>query len=201
MPKAFDVTEKAAITAAMKRAGLAHFERAGVRAARVDDICRDVGIAKGSFYAFFPSKEALFMAIVEEREEQHKADMFAYLSRPARTPRARAGGFFDMILKKMETDPVLNLVLAAGEIPHLIRKLGPERFVEGQAKDRQFAAEAARRWSDADHRAVSADDLLGLMTIALCVASQRRQMTEEQYRPTVALTRELFVDRLTGSSK
>jgi AcrR family transcriptional regulator len=199
VPKAFDETEKQKIRAAMMVAGLNHFERAGIRAARVDDICRDVGIAKGSFYAFFSSKEELFMTIVQEREVQHKADMLAYLDRPAATPQQRAAGFFDLILGKMETDPVLGLVLNSGEIPHLIRKLGPERFAAGQLEDRRFAADAAGQWGRIEHRAVSANDLIGLMTIVLCVASQRRQMTTEQYAPTVALTRELFVARMSGS--
>lgn len=199
MPKAFDESEKQKIRVAIMSAGLKHFERAGVRAARIDDICRDVGIAKGSFYAFFASKEELFMTIVEAREVQHKADMVAYLDRSTATPQQRAAGFFDLILGKMETDPVLNLVLSSGEIPHLIRKLGPERFAAGQLEDRRFAAEAAGQWGHAEHRAVNADDLIGLMTIVLCVASQRRQMTAEQYAPTVALTRELFIARMTGS--
>lgn len=199
MPRAFDEDEKEAIRAAMKVAGLRHFERAGVRAARVDDICRDVGIAKGSFYAFYPSKEELFMAIVEEREDQHQADMLEFLGTRKGTARGRAGGFFDLILKKMDSDPVLNLVLAAGEIPHLVRKLGAERFAAGQVKDRAFAEEAVRRWRANDGPKVSANDLLGLMTITLSVASQRRQMTAEQFGPAVALLRELFVERLVGA--
>ncbi|MEQ1901360.1 MAG: TetR/AcrR family transcriptional regulator [Devosia sp.] len=199
MPRAFDDAEKGAIRAAMKVAGLKHFERAGVRAARIDDICREVGIAKGSFYAFYPSKEELFMAIVEEREDQHQADMLEFLGTRKGTARGRAGGFFDLILKKIESDPVLNLVLAAGEIPHLVRKLGPERFAAGQAKDRAFAAEAVQRWRAADGPKVNASDLLGLMTITLSVASQRRQMTPAQFEPAVALLRELFVERLAGA--
>lgn len=199
MPRAFDEDEKEAIRAAMKLAGLRHFERAGVRGARVDDICREVGIAKGSFYAFYPSKEELFMAIVEEREDQHQADMLEFLGTRKGTARGRAGGFFDLILKKMDSDPVLNLVLAAGEIPHLVRKLGPERFAAGQVKDRAFAEEAVRRWRANDGPKISANDLLGLMTITLSVASQRRQMTPEQFGPAVALLRELFVERLVGA--
>jgi AcrR family transcriptional regulator len=201
VPKAFDESEKAAIRTAMKRAGLKHFQRAGVRAARVDDICRAVGIAKGSFYAFFPSKEELFMTIVEEREDQHKFDTFAFLATAGGTPSERAGALFDLILGKIETDPVLNLVLANGEIPHLIRKLGAGRFATGHDKDRQFAEEAAVRWGHAGGSAIRPEDLLGLMTIALALAAQRAQMTDAQYRPTVALMRELFIDRLVEARK
>lgn len=201
MPKAFDDTEKEAIRTAVMAEGLKHFERAGVRAARVEDICAAVGIAKGSFYAFFPSKEELFMAIVEAREDLHQADMLAYVRSAKGTAQRRAGGFFDLILGKIESDPVLNLILANGEIPHLVRKLGAGRFADSQAKDRAFAAEAARSWNAGVRRKVSAADLLNLMTITLGVASQRRHMTQDHYGPAVALLRELFVQRIAGVSK
>lgn len=201
MPKAFDDAERDTIRSAMKAVGLKHFERAGLRAARIDDICRDVGIAKGSFYAFFPSKEDLFMAIVEEREEQHRRDMFEFISAATGTPAHRAGRLFDLLLGKIESDPVLNLILLNNEIPYLLRKLGPDRFAVSQQQDRDFAAEAARRWTAAGGGPLSAADLLGLMTITLSVASQRRQMTPDQYNPTAALLRELFIARLTVSPK
>lgn len=201
MPKAFAETEKDSIRAAMKVAGLKHFQRAGLRAARVDDICRDVGIAKGSFYAFFPSKEELFMAIVEDREEQHRADMYAFLDAGKGSARDRAGGFFDLILRKIEDDPILNLVLVNNEIPHLMRKLGAERFARGQHADELFVEEAARRWRAAGGSTICPADLLGLMTITLSVATQRQRMTPAQYQPAIALMRELFIARLTGGAK
>ena len=200
MPKAFDAREKAAIRDALMRVGLEHFERHGVRQARVEDICREVGIAKGSFYSFFASKEELFMTIVEAREAVHMADMLAFIDAPQRNPRRRAEGFFDLIMAKLETDPVLNLVLAHGELQHLVLKLGPERFEAGQRRDRAFARRAAQRWQRAGSGAIAAQDLLGLMTIALSVAVQRAQMTPAQYKPTVRLLRELFVSRILGAT-
>ena len=200
MARAFDKDERAAIRAALLEAGKAHFERHGIRQTRIEDICRAVGIAKGSFYAFFPSREELFMTIVEEREALHMRDMLAFIDSAAGDAERRARGFFDLIMRKMETDPILNLVLAHGEIPHLVLKLGPARFAAGHRRDRAFAREAAQRWSRSGERTIAAADLIGLMTIALSVAVQRSQMTRRQYRPTVALLRQLFVARLTGTT-
>lgn len=201
MPKAFDEKEKAAIRAAMMGAGLGHFERAGLRAARVDDICRDVGIAKGSFYAFFDSKEELFMAIVEERERQHRQDMYDFIAAARGPAKKRAGDFFDLVMRKIETDPILNLIVARQEVPRLVRKLGPERFAASQKEDQAFVEEAARLWAAAGGAQIDPADLLGLMTICLSVAVQRQQMTSQQWGPAVALLRELFVDRLTRDAR
>ena len=198
MPKAFDDAEMQAIRLAMMTAGLKHFERAGLRAARVDDICRDVGIAKGSFYAFFASKEDLFMAIVEAREEQHRHDMLAFIESASGAPARQVARFFDLILRKIETDPILNLVVASNEIQYLTRKLGPERFAQSQADDRAFTRDVAKRWKASAGIAIDAADLLDLMAICLSVAVQRAQMAPAQYKSATALLRELFVMRLVG---
>lgn len=201
MAKAFETEEREAIRAALMELGLRRFAQAGIRAARVDDICRDVGIAKGSFYAFFPSKEDLFMAIVEKRETQHRQDMIGFLKAVSGPAHAAAGRLFDMIMVQIETDPVLNIVLANGEIPHLRRKLGDERFAAGQVADLTFAREAADLWSrSARPRPLSGDDLLALLTLMLSVASQRQIMTPDQYGPAVGMLRQLFITRLTGAT-
>lgn len=201
MPRAFDESEKQTIRDALIAAGLRRFEQAGLRGARIDDICRDVGIAKGSFYAFFESKEDLFMAIVEEREERHRQDMYNHIDAAKGAPRRRAGGFFDLIMRKIESDPILNLVVVNNEIAYLTRKLGPARFAKSQADDRAFAREAARRWKQASGSLIDAADLLNLMAICLSLAVQRRQMAAAQYAAAVGLLRELFVTRLVGGAR
>lgn len=198
MPKAFDEREKQAIRAQLMAAGLRRFAREGVRAARIEDICRDAGIAKGSFYAFFPSKEELFMTIVDEREARHKQDMLAFVEAAEGGQRERAGRFFDMLLDKIETDPVLAMIMEHGEIAYLMRKLGPGRMRQGQENDRAFVEEVARSWSG---RTLDPAALIGLMTLMLSLATSRGAMTEDQYRPTALLLRELFIDRLVEPTK
>jgi hypothetical protein len=126
------------------------------------------------------------------------ADMFSFISAGEGSERERAGGFYDLIRRKLETDPVLNLVLRHGEIAHLVRKLGPARFEAGQQRDREFARSAIERWRAGGGSDVDPEDLLGLMTIALTLATQRANMGPDQYESTAALLRELFVDRITG---
>lgn len=47
-------------------AGYWEFQRAGVRAARVDAILAGTGVTKGAFYHHFPTKFALAAAVVDE---------------------------------------------------------------------------------------------------------------------------------------
>jgi AcrR family transcriptional regulator len=42
------------------------FARTGYESASVDDICREAGISKGAFYHHFPSKQSVFMELLNE---------------------------------------------------------------------------------------------------------------------------------------
>ncbi|MDA3887477.1 MAG: helix-turn-helix domain containing protein, partial [Allgaiera sp.] len=47
-------------------AGAAHLARDGLERASVDAIALDAGYAKGTFYNYFDSKEAMFAAVIAE---------------------------------------------------------------------------------------------------------------------------------------
>ena len=47
-------------------AAIEEFSRSGYNAASVADICREAGVSKGAFYHYFPSKQALFLAIMQD---------------------------------------------------------------------------------------------------------------------------------------
>jgi AcrR family transcriptional regulator len=198
MPKAFTPKQKAAIRAALMTKGLAHFERFGVRKARIEDICRDVGIAKGSFYAFFPSKEALFMTLADERDVQHKADMRAFLMQAQADRRAVLGGFFDFLMERIDTDPVLRIVRDTGELSHLGRTVPPEMLAENARRDREFMDEVGallRQRHGIDH--ADAQTLTGLLSLMLALGVQAELIAATaDYGAMVALLRDMFISRL-----
>lgn len=69
MPK-FKEIERKAIKKNLLEQGEILFTNFGLKKVTVDDLARSVGISKGSFYAFYQSKEHLFMVInfsIQER--------------------------------------------------------------------------------------------------------------------------------------
>ncbi len=198
MPKAFSPAEKSKIREQLMQVGLSHFALGGVRAARVDAICREVGIAKGSFYAFFESKEDLFMSIADARDVGHKADMMAWLKQASGAPRDVLNGFFDFMLERIETDPVLRIVRDTGEINHLIRRVPPERLAENTRRDLEFMAEVAalfRTRLGLEH--ADKTTLEGLLTLMLSMSLQDEHLKSAGvHETTVALMRDLFLSRL-----
>src|SRR5262249_39272599 len=61
---------KQATRARLLAAAAREFARAGLERANIDAISLAAGYAKGTIYNYFPSKEALFLAVVEEASAQ-----------------------------------------------------------------------------------------------------------------------------------
>ncbi|NOK07662.1 TetR/AcrR family transcriptional regulator [Corallococcus exercitus] len=61
MPRPADPKARSALIASAR----AEFAKRGVKGARISDITAASGLSKGAFYLHFPSKEALFAALVE----------------------------------------------------------------------------------------------------------------------------------------
>ncbi|MCB1518669.1 MAG: TetR/AcrR family transcriptional regulator [Hyphomicrobiaceae bacterium] len=203
MPKAFTETEKERIRAQLMERGMTHFSRTGVRAARVGDICADVGIAKGSFYAFFASKEDLFMAIADDRDLMHKRDMMAMLKAETGNAPAVLGRFFDFMRDRTEGDPVLRVVRDRGEILHLMRKVSPEHIAENNRRDHEFMRDvSALLQSRYQLPCADAQTLENLLAIMLSVALQEEHFKAAgTYDATMALLRDMFVARLVEGPK
>ncbi|MGV6811901.1 MAG: TetR/AcrR family transcriptional regulator [Brevirhabdus sp.] len=62
MPK---IVDRDAMRAGILEAAMAVFRRAGYHAAKMTDIARQAGLAKGTLYLYFNSKEELTVALVE----------------------------------------------------------------------------------------------------------------------------------------
>lgn len=198
MPKAFTQKEKQIIRQQLIDKSLEQFSKIGVRAARIDEICANVGIAKGSFYAFFRSKEELFMVLANERDAMHKRDMLDMVLTHRGTARDLISSFFDFVHKRILDDPILSIVRDTGEINHLIRKAPPELMAENAKRDKEFLVtftDTLREERNLPN--ASASVLENLMSILLAVALQQEHLQQAgSYDGIIDIIRELFLTKL-----
>lgn len=88
MPK-FSDAEREAIATALLQKGEQLFCEYGLRKVTVEEIAKAAGIAKGSFYAFYASKEELYFAILARCQQDMWGRMDAFLDEnTALPPRA-----------------------------------------------------------------------------------------------------------------
>jgi len=66
------------------KAAFALFKRQGVEATTVDEICEKADVAKGTFFNYFPHKEAVFGYLGEEWFAQAQAESVEILKRPGK---------------------------------------------------------------------------------------------------------------------
>ena len=198
MPKAFTPDEKKAIRTALMEKGLTHFSKYGIRAARISDICTEVGIAKGSFYAFFPSKEDLFMTIANARDVEHKQGITTFLENAEGEPTVVIQRFFDFMMARIEGDPFLNVIKDSGEVSYLVRKIPPHLLAENAKRDKAFLSDTAELFK-ARFNLTFADaaTLEGLLTLMLTLSMHAEFIAaSSDYDAIKNLMRDLFLTRL-----
>ena len=91
------------------------FARLGFAGTRMDDVAEEAGVAKGLLYRHFPSKEALFQAIMRDQGADFTRRLQHSWDRVKRTPGANPWGMVDAGLETFideaaDPDTMLNWV-------------------------------------------------------------------------------------------
>jgi AcrR family transcriptional regulator len=197
MPRAFTELERARIRERLINAGKTFINRAGMRLLVVDDIAREAGISKGSFYSFFPSREDFILSVFEAWEEEYRSSLLADIVEGAGSPRERLERFFLKAFALFEREPGLAR-LGMGEIVQLMEGLPPERLAAHQEADSQAVKAAINAW--VEKGIVSAEDvpaLGGILTSLFAIVIQRKNYPEGSYEPAIRLIAEGLAMRLS----
>lgn len=86
------------------------FAEKGFYKTRVSEIARHAGVADGTIYLYFKSKDDILISLFEERMEENLRDLAQALE-PYETPVAKLEAFFRLYLSIVERDPLLAEVL------------------------------------------------------------------------------------------
>jgi len=127
MPK-FTEQEKEHIHQSLMEKGRELFIQYGLAKTSIDDIIQACGIAKGSFYKFFQSKEELYFEILKNEEEVRET-VLNELFRENLPPKELLTSFFHTSFKSVEDNPFLQRVFQNDEHERLTRKL-PQQMME-----------------------------------------------------------------------
>jgi AcrR family transcriptional regulator len=137
-------------------AAMIEFRRVGVQAAQVEDIVRAAGVARGTFYLHFPTKDHVLLETVCRNEEAVAVRLQASLERP---PRAFLRAAVDQVIE-----------LAADEAPVVSREtlIAIARHATDLARERMPIARVATEYF---RRAQARGEVRGDLTPAELVAA------------------------------
>ncbi len=149
---------------AVMRAALSLFAERGFHGTRVPDIADRAGVATGTIYRYFRTKEALVNAVFQERKRAFAAAT-ALVPLPGRTPAEQARAMWRRVVDAARADIVAFRFL---ELHHHADYLDAEsRALSDRAGDGPLALVEAARAAGLPRTALPAAALLGLVSGAL----------------------------------
>lgn len=125
----FSEGEKERIRECLLAKGKELFLQYGLAKTSIDDIVQACGIAKGSFYKFYSSKEELFYVILQKQEEIPRQLMEELLQKDL-PPKEMLASFFHTAFKLADENVLLRQWFKDGEYERVIRKLPRELLEE-----------------------------------------------------------------------
>jgi AcrR family transcriptional regulator len=198
MPKGFTEEEKRLIREKLIRKGQEHFERFGIRKTNVADLAREAGIAKGSFYLFFESKEDLFLVINEEFDKQLQREVAQRLKK-SQNPKETLKEFLLHVLDLFEIDPMFKLAVNKEEFESLSRKIPPEKFRRHQESTVAFLTRLVEQWQqDGIIRDYDPKVIVGVVKSLYFVVLHRDFIGEAIFRQVADLLIDSLVDYLVA---
>lgn len=176
MPRAFTDSERDAIRERLLAGGRDLFARRGIRATTVEALARAAGISKGAFYLFYPSKEALFFALMQEIEVEIQGRLEAQVDE---APREAVRLLLRSSLTAPADHPLLQLAMS-DEAVAVMRSMSPEVQEAFLNRDVDLTARIAARLADAGlHLNVDPSVLAGLLRALVFVGMHRDDIGAE----------------------
>ncbi|KLU60993.1 HTH-type transcriptional repressor KstR2 [Peptococcaceae bacterium CEB3] len=149
MPKGFNEKEKQEIKQALVEKGKILFSMYGLKKTSVEDITKAVGIAQGSFYSFYGSKEELYFTIIESEENLLREQLVTEMDKRPENPKEAIKMLLLRSFELIEKSPIIKRLYAENEMETLIRKL-PENVIRAHLnKDSSAIASVLQKWQDA----------------------------------------------------
>ncbi len=129
----FTESEKEQIYQCLLEKGKELFTQYGLAKTSIDDLVQACGIAKGSFYKFFSSKEELFYVILNKQEEITNRLIGEHLKENL-PPKKFISSFFHLAFDLADENPLLQQWFQNGERERIIRKL-PKHLIKDYSQD------------------------------------------------------------------
>ena len=194
MAKAFTQSRKDIIRRNLINKGREYFIKYGLKKTSVDDLVKATGISKGSFYTFFSSKEALFLAIHEESESKLQEELMQKFEL-IEDPYERLRAFFKSSLQIIPEDPLLRMVFSPGGMDNLSWFMSSEEYKEHFHRDISFLSELIEHWQEQGIvRKIDAKAASYMIANVYYIILQKESMGEETFKKVT----DMLVDCLSG---
>jgi AcrR family transcriptional regulator len=146
MPKGFNELEKQSISESLLNEGRRLFSTYGLKKTSIKDITSAVGIAQGSFYIFYSSKEELYFDILEQEEQTIKEQFLNVKIDKAKNPKKALKDLLLHVMKLIDNNALIRQLYVDNNMVAILRKLPKERLEDHLNKDSDAILPLIQKW-------------------------------------------------------
>ena len=196
--KGFSDTERDRIRADLIEAGRVLFADLGLDRTRISDLTDAVGIGTSTFYQFFDSKEALYLAVLHHESERIMVDYERKLAdAPTLEAEVRLG--MESLFDELENNQLFYRSIVENERQVLLGRLSAERQQEHYRETNETLVALAERWTGRPRfRAEDPETVVGLIRMLTQVVRLREEFETLDTETEYGQTRDLLIDVLVA---
>lgn len=146
MPKRFTQEEKEIIINSLIEKGTELFRTYGLKKTNVEDLTKAVGIAKGSFYNFYKSKEELFIEVLKRSQDKLIKEMQDIISKMKESPKETFKEFLRFHFRAPKEHPIINQIADKATRTYLIRKLHDSSELKQMVQSYEYIPQFIKTW-------------------------------------------------------
>lgn len=143
--KGFSDQEREQIHRQLVETGRELFSKYGLKKTTVSELAEQVGIAEGTFYRFFDSKDDLYWAVLETERERVEA-RYADAVEAADGPREEMIALMGTICDEIETNPLVRASIQGGEFKRIVEGMTSEELEEAHEQKTDYLLEFVNEW-------------------------------------------------------
>ena len=201
MPRAFSTEEKERIRGLLLEKGKELFSQYGLKKTGVTDLAKAVGIAQGSFYLFFNSKEELYFKVLEVEEEVIRGQFIESLMDGRIMNREKFKDFLHRALEVFNENPLIRRLWVDKEIDTLLERLPREMLDKHTIRDTDALAPLIMHWqSEGAMLKDSPEVLAGVIRSLFFLPLHRDEIGEDIFPRVVDLYIEFVANGLIKHS-
>ncbi|ASA21505.1 TetR/AcrR family transcriptional regulator [Paenibacillus donghaensis] len=188
MPKKFSEAEKNRIQQKLLESGRSLVSRYGFKKTSVDELTKGAGIAAGTFYGFYQSKEELFFELVEVEENRIRTTLLEHAAnRPVDKESFKL--FLLESFQLMSNNPIIQQILLTESFEAILRKLPPERLERNYNEDQDILLPFIQKWQTAGvlTKKSSPELIVSMIRSLFLLSLHKREIGEAVYDDTLKL--------------
>lgn len=186
MASKFNQREKEFIRNKLLQEGKELFGGLGLKKTSISDLTNRAGIAQGTFYLFFTSKEALYFEILEQEERHIREELVNGMLLKGPLTKESFKTFLQQAIQLLDENPLLRQLFDKTAMNQLLCKLPLESLEMNNQGDIDFLVPYIEKWqADGIMKQLPPEIIVSMIRSLIILSFQKVMIGESKYKPTI----------------